>query len=131
MRLVHHLAPPMLAQVNDKGELVKRAYGPWMRHAFGLLRRFKGLRGTSLDPFGRTEERKAERALVGEYRACIEELMLTLTPAKLALAVEIAAIPEEIRGYGHVKARHLDVSRAKWLALLTQWRSSEAQRRSA
>ena len=131
VKLVHHLAPPMLAKMNDKGELVKRAYGPWMRRAFGLLRRFKGLRGTPLDPFGRTEERRTERALIEEYRACIEELLSTLTSENLKLAVEIAAIPEEIRGYGHVKARHLDGAREKWRDLLVQWRGGETVRRVA
>eukprot|EP01034_Spumella_vulgaris_P023325 gene23326-29537_t len=77
-----------------------------MRKAFGLLARMKGLRGTALDIFGNTEERRTERALIVEYRACIDELLERLSSDNLALAVEIARIPEEIRGYGHVKARH-------------------------
>ncbi len=68
-KLVHHLAPPLIAGRNSQGELVKRAFGPWMHRAFGLLARLKGLRGTAFDPFGRTEERRSERALIGEYRA--------------------------------------------------------------
>jgi indolepyruvate ferredoxin oxidoreductase len=123
VKLVHHLAPPMFAKTNDKGELVKQAFGPWMRTAFGLLAKFKGLRGGALDPFGRTEERRSERALIGEYRTCIEELLKGLNPARLAQAVEIARIPEEIRGYGHVKARHLAAARAKWATLMAQWRA--------
>ena len=63
-KLVHHLAPPMLAKRNAKGELIKRPFGPWMRNAFGLLAKLKGLRGTALDVFGRTEERRTERALI-------------------------------------------------------------------
>ncbi len=110
-RIVHHLAPPMLAKRNDKGELVKRAYGPWMRRAFSVLARLKGLRGTALDPFGRTEERRTERALIAQYRASIDEVLARLDAQRLALAVEIARIPEEIRGYGHVKARHLAAAR--------------------
>ena len=74
-KLVHHLAPPMLAKRNDKGELVKRPFGPWMRSAFGVLAKMKGLRGTALDVFGRTEERRTERALIAQYRACIDELL--------------------------------------------------------
>lgn len=123
VKLVHHLAPPMLAKTNDKGELVKRPFGPWMRTAFGVLAKFKGLRGSALDPFGRTEERRSERALIGEYRACIEELLKGLNAARLAQAVEIARIPEEIRGYGHVKARHLAAARGKWATLMAQWRA--------
>jgi indolepyruvate ferredoxin oxidoreductase len=129
-KLVHHLAPPLTAQRNDKGELVKKAYGPWMRSAFGWLAKLKGLRGGALDIFARTAERKTEVALIGEYRACIDELLKALNAGNLPLAAEIARIPEEIRGYGHVKERHLKAARAKWDALMTQWRSG-SQRKAA
>jgi len=129
-RIVHHLAPPLTAQRNDKGELVKKAYGPWMRKAFGLLARLKGLRGGALDVFARTSERRTEVALIGEYRACIDELLGTLDAAKLPLAAQIARIPEDIRGYGHVKERHLQAARAKWDALMAEWRSG-TQRKAA
>jgi indolepyruvate ferredoxin oxidoreductase len=126
-RLVHHLAPPLLARRNERGEPIKRPYGPWVRHAFALLARLKGLRGTALDPFGRSAERRSERALIGEYRDAIAELLAGLqaqpSAERLALAVEIARIPEEIRGYGHVKARHLEAARAKWQRLMAQWRA--------
>jgi indolepyruvate ferredoxin oxidoreductase len=122
-KLVHHLAPPLLAKKNDKGELVKRPFGAWVRPAFGLLARLKFLRGTAFDVFGRTAERKTERALIGEYTACIDELLQGLSADKLALAAEIARIPEEIRGYGHVKERHLHAARAKWQGLMAQWRA--------
>ena len=130
-KLVHHLAPPAIAKKDDKGDLIKQSFGPWMRRAFALLTRLKGLRGTALDPFGRTDERQTERALIGEYRACIDELLTRLNAATLPLAVEIARIPEEIRGYGHVKARHLRVARAKWQQLLGQWRQAGAARAAA
>jgi len=122
-RVVHHLAPPLTAKKNDKGELVKTSYGPWMRTAFGWLARMKGLRGTAFDVFGKTEERRTERALIGEYRSCVEELLADLTADRLVLAAEIARIPEEIRGYGHVKERHLKAARAKWAGLMAQWRA--------
>jgi indolepyruvate ferredoxin oxidoreductase len=125
-KLVHHLAPPLTAKKNDKGELVKQSYGPWMRSAFGLLAKLKGLRGTALDIFGKTEERRMERALIVEYRACIAELLAGLTPEKLSLAVEIASIPEGIRGYGHVKEHHLKTARPKWDGLMAQWRGGQA-----
>jgi indolepyruvate ferredoxin oxidoreductase len=121
-KLVHHLAPPLTAKKNDQGELVKRPFGPWMRTAFGVLARLKGLRGGPLDVFGRSAERRMERALIGEYRATVDELLPSLTAANLALAVEIARIPEEIRGYGHVKERHLAAARPKWEALMARWR---------
>jgi indolepyruvate ferredoxin oxidoreductase len=123
-KVVHHLAPPLTARRNAKGELVKRPFGPWMRTAFGVLAKLKGLRGTPLDVFGRSEERRTERALIGEYKASIDEVLRggLASVERLALAIEIARIPEEIRGYGHVKARHLGAARAKWDGLMQQWR---------
>jgi indolepyruvate ferredoxin oxidoreductase len=123
LKLVHHLAPPLFAARNDQGELVKKPFGAWIRPAFGLLAKLKGLRGTAFDVFGYTEERRTERALIGEYRAAIEELLAGLTADRLPLAVEIARLPEEIRGYGHVKERHLKAARAKWAGLMARWRA--------
>ncbi|MDN3919665.1 indolepyruvate ferredoxin oxidoreductase family protein [Roseateles violae] len=124
-KLVHHLAPPLLAKKNEKGELQKSAFGAWVRPAFGLLAKLKGLRGTALDVFGYTEERKSERALIGEYKASIEAILAKgLTAERLALAVDIARIPEDIRGYGHVKHRHLLAARGKWEALMQQWQQA-------
>ncbi|MBL0087617.1 MAG: indolepyruvate ferredoxin oxidoreductase family protein [Ideonella sp.] len=125
-KIVHHLAPPISARRNERGELVKRPYGPWMRNAFGLLARLKGLRGTALDIFGKTDERRTERALIGEYRTCIEELLQGLKTDNLAAAAEIARIPEEIRGYGHVKLRHLSAARLRWEQLMANWRAGRA-----
>ena len=125
--LNYHLAPPLLAKKNDKGELIKQPFGPWMLTAFKLLAKLKGLRGGSFDVFGKTEERQQERALIGEYRACIEELLKTLRAETLSLAVEIARIPEDIRGYGHVKQRHLNAARPKWNALMARWRQGGEQ----
>ena len=122
-KLVHHLAPPLLAKTNDKGELVKQRFGPWIRPAFGVLAKLKGLRGGAFDIFGRTEERRTERALIGEYQASITELLRGLNTGTLAAAVEIASLPEDIRGYGHVKARHLAAVRPKWQRLMVQWRA--------
>ena len=130
-RVVHHMAPPLTAQRNDKGELVKKPYGPWMRTAFTWLARLKGLRGGALDIFGKTEERRTERALITEYRACIEELLAGLNASNLALAVQIARIPEDIRGYGHVKERHLKAARPKWDGLMAQWRGGQPPRHAA
>ena len=125
-KVAYHLAPPMLAKRNAKGELVKQRFGPWMHTAFKLLAKLKGLRGTAFDVFGYTGERKRERALIGEYRATIEELLKTLKADNLAQAVEIARLPEEIRGYGHVKERHLNTVRPKWAQLMKQWREGRS-----
>ena len=129
-KLNYHLAPPLTAKKNDKGELQKSKFGPTMLTGFKWLAKLKGLRGTAFDVFGRTEERKTERALIDEYKAAIDELLTTLNAGNLALAAEIARIPEEIRGYGHVKDRHLAAARPKWAALMNEWRSG-AQRRAA
>jgi indolepyruvate ferredoxin oxidoreductase len=130
-KLVHHLAPPAIARKNEKGELQKQPFGPWMRSALTVLARLKGLRGTALDPFGRSEERRTERALIGEYRTTIDELLTTLSAERLALAVEIARLPEDIRGYGHVKARHLAAARTQWQGLMAQWRNHAGARVAA
>ena len=122
-RLAYHLAPPLTASKNGKGELQKQRFGPWMLSAFKVLARLKPLRGTPLDPFGRSEERRVERELIREYRESIEEVLRALGPANLPLATEIARIPEMIRGYGHVKARHLAAARPKWDALMADWRA--------
>jgi indolepyruvate ferredoxin oxidoreductase len=95
-----------------------------VRKVFPLLARMKGLRGTALDLFGKTEERRMERQLLSDYEACIAELLQGLSTAKLPLAAEIARMPEEIRGYGHVKERHVKAARAKWDGLMAQWRSA-------
>jgi indolepyruvate ferredoxin oxidoreductase len=123
-KIVHHLAPPAIAKRNAKGELVKQPFGPWVRKVFRLLARLKGLRGSALDLFGKTEERRMERQLLTDYEACIAELLKGLNADKLPLAAEIARIPEEIRGYGHVKERHVKAARAKWEGLMVKWRGA-------
>ncbi len=113
-----HLAPPLLARRDADGHLVKREFGPWMLHAFGILARLRFLRGTPLDIFGRTEERKTERALIAQYRDTVGRLLPQLNRDNLAAAVAVASIPEDIRGYGHVKEKHLQAAREKEAALL-------------
>jgi len=130
-KLNYHLAPPIIAKRNAKGELQKQKFGPAMLTGFRLLAKLKGLRGTALDPFGRTEERKTERALIGEYRASIEELLACLDAGNHALAVEIASLPEQIRGYGHVKERNLQAARTRWAGLMAKWREPQGARAAA
>ena len=120
-----HLAPPLLSRTNERGELVKRKFGPGMFTAFRWLAKLRGLRGTWLDVFGRTEERRIERALIVEYSADIERLCAGLnaepSAERHALAVDLARIPEQIKGFGHVKARHLAVARQRRAELLARW----------
>ena len=119
-----HLAPPLLARRDPvTGEPRKMEFGPWMMKVFGLLARLKGLRGTAWDPFGRSEERRTERRLIADYEAVLDELLAKLTPENHHLTVGIAAIPEKIRGFGHVKTRHLAAAKADEAALLDQFRA--------
>jgi indolepyruvate ferredoxin oxidoreductase len=126
-KLVHHLAPPVMSRKDAQGHLVKRAFGPWVRVAFRVLAPLKVLRGGPLDVFGLSAERRMERGLIAEYRSCIDELLRTLSPGNRALAAEIARIPEDIRGYGHVKARHVEAARTKWDALMQRWRRANVK----
>ena len=121
-KLNYNLAPPLVSSKNSKGELQKQQFGPWMLTVFKVLSRLKGVRGTALDVFGRTEERKMERALIDEYRQSIEEVLKKLALGNHATAVEIARIPELIKGYGHVKIRHLQTARPQWAALMASFR---------
>ena len=131
-RLQIHLAPPLLARRHpDTGLPIKTAFGPWMRRVMRVLARLKGLRGTAFDPFGRSEERRTERGLITEYEARIAALSRGLTSANHALAIAIASAPERIRGYGHVKARHLAESRAEEQRLLAEWAHPQERRKAA
>lgn len=121
-----HLAPPLLARRDEQGRLQKKEYGPWMFKAFGLLARLKGLRGGRFDIFGYTEERRGERQLIADYEKTLRELLGALDAGRLALAVDIASIPEHIRGYGHVKEAHLHEAKAREAALLATWRNPKA-----
>ncbi len=121
-KLKVHLAPPLIARKNERGELVKRPFGPFMFTLFRVLARFRGLRGTALDIFGRTEERRTERALIAEYRADVETLLADLDAFNHSQAVDLASIPEQIKGFGHVKERNLAAARRRREALMAQWR---------
>jgi indolepyruvate ferredoxin oxidoreductase len=127
LKLEFHLAPPLFAR-KDKvtGEPKKISFGPWMLSAFGVLSKFRFLRGTPLDIFGYSAERRTERKLIADYEALLGEITANLTPANHATAVALAAIPEKIRGYGHVKARHLAAAKAEEAALYEQFRSGGA-----
>ena len=114
-----HLAPPLLARRNRRtGHLEKRAYGPWVLRMFRVLAPLRVVRGTVLDPFGHSEERRAERRLIADYEADIEEILRRLAPATLATSVALASVPDRIRGYGHIKdkaMRQAAVERARLL----------------
>jgi len=124
-KLRYHFAPPLWVKPDAvTGAPVKRSYGPWMRPLLALLARCKGLRGTALDVFGYSAERRMERRLVAEYETTVAELEARLTPQNAALAVEIASLPATIRGYGHVKQRNVDAARVREAALLARLRTA-------
>jgi indolepyruvate ferredoxin oxidoreductase len=126
-RLNFHLAPPLLARIDPAtGKPKKIRFGPWMLGVFALLAKFKFLRGTAFDVFGRTAERRTERALIGEYEALVDELLGKLAADNHAVAVQLASLPEEIRGFGHVKLRNLERVRGEWAALLTRFRGQQS-----
>ena len=124
-KLTFHLAPPLMNRPDPRtGEATKKTYGRWMMSAFGLLARMKRLRGTALDIFGRTPERRMERQLVTDYEALLDELLPRLAEHNHALAVELASIPEHIRGFGHVKERHLKAAKTKEAELIAAFRAA-------
>jgi indolepyruvate ferredoxin oxidoreductase len=117
-KIKYHLAPPLFAKRDAEGHLIKQEFGPWMMKAFGVLAKFKFLRGGVLDIFGYTAERKTERALIGQYKDTIAALLPKLAPDNIAKAAAIASIPEDIRGFGHVKEKNLKAAKEKEAALL-------------
>jgi indolepyruvate ferredoxin oxidoreductase len=124
-KLRFNLAPPLLAGRDAAtGHLNKRTYGAWMLGVFRLLARLKFVRGTPFDIFGYTAERRTERGLIGEYETTIRTLLPELTAQNRAVAVDIAALPEKIRGYGHIKEASLARAKAERSALLARYRNS-------
>ena len=122
LRFEFHLAPPLLARRDPQtGEPKKMSFGPWMLKVFAALAKLKFLRGTMFDPFGYTAERKTERRLVADYERLLGEIVEQLTPNNHRIAVELAMIPEKIRGFGPVKQRHLVAAKAEEAALREQF----------
>jgi indolepyruvate ferredoxin oxidoreductase len=116
------LAPPLIARKGPDGRPKKIAFGGWMLDAaFPVMARMKGLRGTALDIFGYTDERKMERGLIADYEAGLRKLIAGLTPERLETAVQIAAIPQKIRGYGHIKDASVGPAKVEEKALWGRW----------
>ncbi len=131
-RLEFHLAPPLIAR-RDKatGEPRKMKFGAWMLPVFGWLAKGKRFRGTSLDVFGYSAERKLERQMIGDYEALLTEVGQKLTPANHGLAVQLAANAMDIKGFGHVKLKAYDQAKAREKQLLAQLRSPSPVLRAA
>jgi indolepyruvate ferredoxin oxidoreductase len=116
------LAPPFLAPKDRRGHPRKIAFGGWMlKYGFPVLAKLKGLRGGPFDLFGASAERKMERALIADYEASLDRLVAGLTPERLPLAVKIAEVPAEIRGFGHVKDAAVKTAKKTEAALWARW----------
>lgn len=128
-RLKFHMAPPIFNRETDaEGRPKKKEFGPWMYFALSALKHFKFLRGGTLDPFGRTEERRLERKLIADYKERILEAAGRLAAENLAAAVEIASIPDEIRGYGPVKLASIKKAEDRYAALAGSYKESAADK---
>ncbi|MEO5699074.1 MAG: indolepyruvate ferredoxin oxidoreductase family protein, partial [Casimicrobiaceae bacterium] len=122
-RLVFHLAPPLTTKADGGfGEPRKKEFGPWMMKAFRVLAKLRRVRGTALDVFGRTAERRMERALIGEYESLVDEILRGVSARNHDVAVELASLPERMRGYGHVKARNVEALKTEQVELLARFR---------
>lgn len=117
-----HLAPPLLAKKDDQGHLIKKQYGPWMMPAFSVLAKLKILRGTPLDLFGYTRDRRHERALVREYFDLMDDFALNLTEQNRAAALDLANLPSDIRGFGHIKENNRLAAQERRAELIARYR---------
>jgi indolepyruvate ferredoxin oxidoreductase len=130
--LKYHLAPPLLARVDPRtGKPGKIAFGRWIEPLFGLLAAMKGLRGTRLDPFGRTRERRMERRLIEDYARSVGEMAAALDAESLATATALARLPEEVRGFGHVKLAAIERYEKRRAELATRLTASPGVERAA
>jgi indolepyruvate ferredoxin oxidoreductase len=120
-RASYRLHPPVLRAL---GVNRKISLGPWFRPAFVALKGMRRLRGTAFDPFGRTEVRRVERALVAEYLELVDEVVAGLTHENASLAVELLALPDVVRGYEQIKLDNVEVFHARKAELLAQYASA-------
>ncbi len=132
LKLKFHVAPPLFAPKDpNTGKLKKITVGSWILPIFKVLSKLKFLRGTILDPFGKTKERKMERLLINQYKKDLTKILNELDTKNISLAVQIASIPEMIRGYGHVKEENMKKAEQKRKELLGIWNSKEDKPSSA
>ena len=117
-RLRYHLAPPILGRRDEQGRPAKQAFGPWMGAVFGVLARLRFLRGSALDPFGRSEDRRNERRLIDEYERDVGAVIARFDKVDLDVAIALAELPHQIRGFGHVKAASMAEATVRREALL-------------
>ncbi|MCO6362582.1 indolepyruvate ferredoxin oxidoreductase family protein [Paracoccus sp. 08] len=126
-----HLAPPMLTGKDANGRPRKREFGPWMLRAFRVLAGMKGLRGTPLDPFGYSAERRRERAMIREYETDMTRVFASVTDAMMPVAIELAELPLGVRGFGPVKDKAADLAATRRAELLAQLQAGHPPIREA
>jgi indolepyruvate ferredoxin oxidoreductase len=120
-----NLAPPLLARIDpESGRPRKRRFGAWLLRLFPLLAAGKRLRGSALDPFGRSHERRMERALVRHYESLVAQVLPALDARNHAIAVELLDLPRTIRGYGPVKAQSISVAKRREAELLAAFHAA-------
>ena len=130
--LTFHLAPPLIASRDPQtGHLKKGEYGSWVIKLFSVLAAGKRLRGTALDIFGWTEERRTERRLISEYEAVTERLLASINERNHHTAVHLAEVPEVIRGFGHVKVKSIEAAKSREAELLVMFESPEPETAAA
>jgi indolepyruvate ferredoxin oxidoreductase len=128
LRYEFHMAPPILARRDPTtGVPRKMSFGPWMMKAMRALAKFKAVRGTPLDVFGYSHERRTERQLIRDFEAQLEEIIARLTPDNHATAVGLANLPQKMRGFGHIKERNLKAAKAEEADLLAKFRAEPPQ----
>lgn len=118
----------MLGRRDAEGRVLKTSFGPWMMGAFRILAGLRGLRGTAFDVFGRTAERRMERQLIEDYRTMVEDVIARFDAIDFDTALSLARLPEQIRGFGHVKEESVVSVRVRWAALAKQLDARPAQR---
>jgi len=126
-RLEFHLAPPIMGRRGADGRPRKSSFGPWMMKAFRLLASLKGLRGSALDVFGYSAERRMERDLLARYEADVDRIARVLTPARIEAAAALASVPALIRGYGHVKQASVEKAAGERARLVARLENAEAK----
>ena len=125
-KIEFHLAPPILGRKDSEGRPVKTTFGPWVLKVFKVLARMKGLRGGAFDIFGYTAERKGERQMIEDQIALLDEVTKGLTRERFTTAVQLADLPQQIKGYGHVKEANAEAAAKRRAELLTEFRSGGA-----
>jgi len=127
-KLAFHLAPPLLARRKPGSDVpAKMQFGAWLMPVFGVLARFKGLRGTAFDVFGYTYERKRERAMRDRYLGFVRDLASGLNAENKDAALKLAQLPDAVRGYGHIKEAAMDAMDAQWAELMANYRHPPAR----